>query len=463
MKLSTLQLAEIIGGTVISEGSSDVQVQHVSIDTRTIERGQTFFAIAGENFDGHDYVGAAIEKGAACVVIHRDVSLPDPCPAAVIRVDDTIIALGQLASWYRDQLDAKVIAITGSAGKTTIRNMLHDVLSGSFRCHQSPKSFNNNIGVPLTLLSASQDDEVLLVELGTNAPGEIAYLTKLSKPDTAVVSFIGPAHLEGFRTLDNILKEKASIAKGLKPGGNLHLNGDQTELVDYVQDTYNVNIITFGTNPDCDIIGTDLQVEGFGGSLTIEEQAVTVPLPGRANLMNALTVWSVCKEFNISLSDYIKAVAKLQPVSMRLHPQKFGSLTVLNDCYNANPASMANALETLSTLRNSHKGRLVFIAGTMNELGDDSAKLHCRLGQKCAVEGIDLVLACGLMAEQVVSGLGETPDATAAAHIFENTDQLCDNLHKWIQPDDIVLVKASRAAGLERAVEQLRKLFETNT
>ncbi|MBL7214310.1 MAG: UDP-N-acetylmuramoyl-tripeptide--D-alanyl-D-alanine ligase [Phycisphaerae bacterium] len=450
------KIAEVINGRIfIGDGASSVT--GVSIDSRTIREGDIFFAIRGGNFDGHDYARTAIEKGASCVVLEHEIEdLPSESGAGMILAGNTIDALGKLAGWYRQQLSAKVIAITGSAGKTTTRQMLYQVLSEFCRCRQAPKSFNNNIGVPLTILSAEPDDEMLLLELGSNRPGEIAELTDMSKPDAAVITFVGPAHLEGFRTLENVLNEKVSIVKGLKQDGTLYMNGDQSELAVKAKAMFDGRIITFGTNQSCDVIGTDFQLDGNNSSLVVEGQRIDVPLAGKANLMNVLTVWSVCKDLKVSLSDYIDVIGRLKPVSMRLEVLHVGLLTILNDCYNANPASMANALECLKTFRRDKKGRLVFIAGTMKELGSQSAVLHTELGHKAAKEGIELLLCVGPFAENTAAGALQHCE-TMQVQTFENTELLCNNLHKSIQPDDIVLVKGSRAVGLEKAVEVILK------
>ena len=456
--ISIEQLLSVINGRMV-DGEAVGLAGGVSIDSRTIQAGDIFFAIRGENFDGYDYVGPAIEKGAACAVLEYEAKdLPSESGAAVILVDDTVAALGKLAAWYRRQFSAKVIAITGSAGKTTTRQMLYQVLSPFYRCRQSPKSFNNNIGVPLTLLSTEAEDEILLLELGSNRPGEIGELTELSKPDAAVITVIGPAHLEGFETVENVLTEKVSIARGIRKGGTLTINGDQPELVDAAKRSFDGRVVTFGTHDNCDIIGSDFQTQGGMGSFTVEGQRVNVPLAGRANLMNALTVWSVCKDLKVSLSDYVEIVGRLEPISMRLEVLNVGSLTILNDCYNANPASMANALECLKTFRRDERGRLVFIAGTMKELGEQSVILHTELGRKAADEGVGLMLCVGAFADDTVSGACRVSEAIQV-QAFENTDSLCNNLHKYIQPDDIILVKGSRAVGLEKAVQQLNSYF----
>ena len=457
MSIEINQVVKIIDGRVVC-GDAAGSVDGVSIDSRTVQRGDLFFAIRGEHFDGHDYIRAAIGKGALCVVAEHDINLPAGNSTAVVVVDDTIAALGRLAGWYRQQVGAKVIAITGSAGKTTVRQILHQVLSGFYRCRQAPKSFNNHIGVPLAILSAEADDEILLLELGANHAGEISSLTKMSKPDAAVVTFIGPAHLEGFGTLENVFKEKAAITEGLCEGGRLYVNGDQPELVEKAETMFNGRIIAFGTNQNCDVIGTDFQLCGNKGSLVIEGQLVNVPLAGKANLMNVLTVWSVCKDLKVGLSDFIQIIGRLTPVSMRLEVNEFAGLTVLNDSYNANPASMANALECLKTFGNPEKRRLVFIAGDMHELGDQSRRLHFELGRKAVDEGIQLVLCAGQFARAIAEGAtAHLP--SVPVQVFVNTDDLCDNLYKYIQPDDIILVKGSRAAGLEKAVQRLHELF----
>jgi UDP-N-acetylmuramoyl-tripeptide--D-alanyl-D-alanine ligase len=446
------RIIEVVDGRLVC-GSADGAAVGVGIDSRTVRAGDVFFAIRGAQFDGHDYAAAALEKGAACVVVERVTDVPVGCSGAVVVVADSIAALGKLAAWYRRQIPAKVIAITGSAGKTTTRQVLCQALSPFYRCRQAPKSFNNNIGMPLTILSAEREDEILLLELGSNHPGEIAELTRLAQPDAAVVTFIGPAHLEGFGTLGNVLAEKISIAQGLRPGGTLYLNGDQPELVEKGRTLFGGRIITFGSCPECDIIGTDLRLSGNTGSLVIDGVSIDVPLAGRANLMNVLTVWSVCRDLNVSLSDFAEVISRLKPVSMRLEVLPAGSLTILNDCYNANPASMANALDCLGGFAGKQK-RLVFIAGTMYELGDQSQVLHRELGRQAAAQGVGLLLCVGPFAEAIAAG-ARAARGDIQALTFENTDKLCNILHKSLQPDDIVLVKGSRAAGLEKAVEAI--------
>ena len=438
----------------------DASIHGVTIDSRAIVPGQAFVAIRGERFDGHAFAAEVARKGAACIIAERPVDLPSDNATPVLTVNSTLGALTALANWYRDQLSACVIAITGSAGKTTTRSILHHVLSRFYRCHQAVKSFNNHIGVPLTILGAPADTRMLILEIGTNHPGEIEPLARIAKPDAACITLIGPAHLENFGTIENILREKASIARGLKPGGTLYINGDQPALVAFAK-TLGCRVMTFGTAGSCDIIGTGLDTEGLTGTLTIEEKKISVPLPGKANLMNVLTVWSICRGFNISLSDFAEAIATVQPVAMRLATETIGRATLLNDCYNANPASMANALDTLSRLTRQKQQRAVFVAGSMGELGPTAAELHRQLGRQAVEAGVACLLACGPFARDIADGALAAGLNAEACKTFESTAMLCDKLHSFVRPADIILVKGSRSAGLEAAIEAVKTALKT--
>lgn len=441
--------------------SSEIQpldIAGISTDTRAIQPGNCFFALVGPNFDGHLFVRQALEQGAACAVVQRSVELPENLAGRILIVEDTVKALGQLAAWYRRQLKAKVIAITGSAGKTTTRHIVHHVLSQHFRCHQAAKSFNNHIGLPLTILSASPEDDLLIVELGTNHPGEIGYLTRIAQPDIAVVTCAAPAHLEGFGTLEKIIQEKLSISESLPRNGILIVNGDQQDLMCYTMGLHRP-YLTFGTGEHCDFRADNLRSIGDSGQLTIDGQTLTVPLPGRANLTNILAAWAICKIIGLSMSDFAKAIASLEPVTMRMVIETVGLIKIINDCYNANPASMANALDCLASLSRKDHRRPVFVAGCMGELGEASKRLHFELGQKAATATASII-AAGPFASDIIAGAVASGLDAAVCKTFTNTQLLCDNLHNFVRPADIILVKGSRSAGMEKAVETLKNLFE---
>lgn len=432
----------------------------VNIDSRTIKPGDCFFALRGTNFDGHDFLRQVQDKGAVCAVVDKDP--PSDLKIPTIRVSDTVAALGQLASWYRRQIPAAVIGITGSAGKTSTREILYHILSSRFRCRQAPKSYNNQIGVPLTLLSAEPDDQYLIVEIGSNHPGEIAPLTRMARPSIAVITQIAPAHLEGFGSIGAIIEEKASILEGLEPEGKIFINGDIPELAAHVRRKYNRPFVMVGQSPYCQVRAESAHSCGTSGWLRIEGQTIPVPLAGTASLRNVLTVWAVCQELGFSLSDFVGSLRTVQPASMRLQIEHIGPVTLLNDCYNANPASMENAIECLSQMAAQQKRRGVLIAGDMKELGPHSIGLHRQIGRFAAERGIDVILAAGEFAESILEGAQRSDNAQTRLeqfHLFAGVEGLCNNVHLFVRPDDIILVKASRSARFELVVARLKDLF----
>lgn len=427
----------------------------ISTDSRAIKTGECFFAIGGENFDGHNFVADVFNKGAACAVISKDVKNIPP-GKIILKVKDTIAALGDFAAIYRRLNNFKVVAITGSVGKTTTRQIAYEVLRRHFRVHTAPKNFNNNIGLPITLLGADENDEIILTELGTDHPGEIAPLSKIAQPDIAVVTTVEPAHLEGFGSIEAILEEKLSILQGLKQGGALIINGDN-KLLTMACKNKKIKFISFGESTGCDI-----RYERATSRFTIDGIEVVLPLPGPGNVKNALAAFAICDRFGLSAKDFAEGVKTLSAVPMRTELLKVGSLTVINDCYNANPASTKNALDILANFGKSRKqnSRLVFICGDMAELGQQSDKLHSQLGRYAAKAGVDVLLAVGKFAETIAQEAARTAKNQIAINCFEDTASVCNNLEKFVKDSDIVLVKGSRASKLETVTEKLKRLFE---
>jgi UDP-N-acetylmuramoyl-tripeptide--D-alanyl-D-alanine ligase len=463
--ISIEALARILGATVTRRAvPSDVEiaaphVTGVSTDSRTVAAGDCFFAIAGDNFDGHDYVSEVFRKGAACAVVSRAVN-GEPVPGPVLRVPDTIRALGDLAREYRRMNRFTVVAITGSVGKTTTRQIIHHVLSRRFRTHQASKSFNNNIGLPLTLLSADPQDEIIVAELGANHPGEIACLTRIAQPNIAVVTNVHPAHLEGFGDLATIVREKLSIAEGLAADGALIINGDIEPLVAACRSGGRA-FRTFGKSAGATYRAENIACEALQSTFTLRGTPVRLPLPGPGNVENALAAWAVCDQLGLTAEDFATAVATMRGVAMRAEPVQIGTLTVLNDCYNANPASMKNALAILHNLRPSgganHDRRLVFICGEMAELGPQTNPLHAELGAAVAQAGVDLLVAIGEAPRITARAAQDASVEDLRVRCFDDAASACDRLRDLIREDDIVLVKGSRMARLERVVERLIK------
>ncbi len=437
----------------------------VSTDSRTTRPGDCFFAIPGENFDGHDYVDDAFAKGAVCAVVSKDIPVGKPTDKPILKVEDTIKALGDFATEYRRQSSFKVAAITGSTGKTTTKEIVYQVLRQHFKVHQSPKSFNNNIGLPLTLLVADPDDQIVIAELGSNHPGEIAHLTRIAAPNIAMVINVHSAHLEGFGDLKTIIQEKLSISEGLNSDGVFIINADFEDLVSACR-AKGIKFITFGKSNGADYQAKNISYEASASRFTVDGIEVYLPLPGPGNVENALAAWAVCSRLGLAIEDFANAVKNLSPVSMRAELLQIGTLTILNDCYNANPASMKNALDILAGLDSTGKRRLVFICGDMAELGSQTESLHAELGISIAKTKVGLLLSVGKFAKIAAQTAKTTAEQNSGSlqtgplqiKCLEDTISACNNLHEFIKDYDIILVKGSRTTGLEMIVEKLKEL-----
>jgi UDP-N-acetylmuramoyl-tripeptide--D-alanyl-D-alanine ligase len=467
-KLSIENLAKIIKASHKTLGTN-CDVNDVSTDSRTAKPGDCFFAISGDNFDGHNFIADVFAKSAACAVVSKDIPADKFPGKAILKVSDTIKALGDLACWYRKDCKFKVVAITGSAGKTTARQITHHILSRHFKVFQSPKSFNNFIGLPLTLLGAEPNQEIIIVELGTNHPGEIEYLTRIALPDIAVVTNVYPAHLAGFGSVGKIAEEKLSITKGLTSSGVLIINADCPPLLDTARRA-GLIFKTFSCSASADYCARDIFVGPLASELTIDGVSVEVPIPGRGNVENALAAWAICSNLGITAAQFADAIKSIRPVSMRTEMLQLGSsaigsavgetspkggLAVISDCYNANPASMKNALDILANLAGSKKHRAVFICGDMAELGDSEQILHRQLGEQIAKAGVNLLITLGNLAAIAAESAKKTSPDIETRSFTSNTD-LCNNLRNLIKDSDIILVKGSRVNKLELVVDKLK-------
>ena len=455
----------------------------VSIDSRTTQAGDCFFAICGEHFNGADFLADAFDKGAVCAVVDKNADTEKFAGYNLLEVNDTVKALGDFARQYRKQAGFKVVAITGSAGKTMTRQIAYHILSRHFRVSQAPENFNNNIGLPLTLLGAEPEDEIVIAELGSNHPGEIALLTRIAAPDVAVITNVYPAHLEGFGDLKTIIQEKLSISEGLQADGILIINANILNRT-YLAPKFIWGLFSRRRNGDAkyfifsprlyrglfsrrrhgDGVRNAVQARniihtGFASRFTIDGTQICLPLPGLGNVENTLAAWAICKRFGITIGDFAGDIRTLPTVPMRTEPLKIKTLTVLNDCYNANPASMKNALDILANLGQGQNRRLVFICGDMAELGQQTRQLHAQLGDSIANAKVHLLLTIGKFAKIAAETAKENAKYDLQTESFEDTISACNNLEKFIKDYDIILVKGSRVAKLELAVEKLKELF----
>lgn len=430
----------------------------VSTDTRTLTPGQAYLALRGERFDGHDLIDQAIEAGSPLLVVDRPDGVVERVAgrAAVISVDDALGALQQMAKAYRQRLTGRVVAITGSAGKTTTKALVDAVLRPKFKGTVSPKSFNNHIGVPLTLLAADPTDEYVICEVGTNAPGEIAALGRICQPDIAVITTVGRSHLEGLGGVDGVLREKASLIGQLRDGGIAIVNGDIPGLEQYRKVTR--AFVTFGRAAGCDLRLTKYAPEpdGRGGAFEVNGRwQYRVPLLGEHNAVNALAAIAVGMHMQLSEIEIAGGLAQAEAPDMRLRVETLGegddAITIINDAYNANPESMTAGLAVLAA--QPTKGRRVAVLGDMMELGDAAPELHRELGDAVVDSGIDRVHFVGpLCLFAAESALRQWPDQKVHAHAEFNDDTPAA-IAASIEPGDTVLVKASRAGGLERIVK----------
>ena len=443
------EIAQVLGSRS-SAPVPPIRVTGVSTDSRTIQAGDLFFAIAGDRFDGHKFVGDVVRKGAVgCVVSHEPEGAE---PSGLLRVPGTVEALGRLAAFHRRHAKAQVVAVTGSNGKTTTKCMIEHVLGSRFRGRGSIKSFNNHIGLPLTLLSAEQGDEFLVVEIGSNAPGEVAALGRLACPDIGVVTSIGYAHVGRLGGLAGVRAEKLSLFETVRDSGLCVAPLDDLGPSGLARAQDTRNRITFGLSEEADVRVTEVSGDLDGVRFKLNgRHEVRLPFPGVHNAMNVAAAFAVCRRFRMEPEEIVACLATFRAPDMRLTLRRLGGITLIDDSYNANPTSMAAAVHTLGGV---HAGRRVFVAGDMLELGDESPQWHRTLGRQLSESGIEFIVGVGPQAEQVIRGASEK-GAGIESVCYPDTDRAREDLPRRLRPGDTVLVKGSRAVGLDRLVRAI--------
>ena len=433
----------------------------ICIDSRADVASAVFVAIRGANHDGHDFVGDVARAGAAIAIVQRTVDLRTlPEGIGVMRVEDTRRALAQIALGYRRRLaGTRVIAITGSCGKTTTKRMIHHVLSSRLAGSAAPRSFNNDIGVPLTILAAKPGDQFLVIEIGTSNPGEIARLAAIAEPDVAVITKLGQAHLERFASVDAIAEEKASLLPHLRRGGIAIVNADAPQLRRYVRRLE--TSLLFGTAADADLRLTARGRDGDRWFLETNHRVrYPLSLPGEHNAINALAAIAIGRRFGLSDDQIGCALATVDPEPMRLVCRHLGDLRVYDDAYNASPESMLAALDTFAELE-SDAARRIVILGDMLELGEAGPELHRVIGERIlqleSNAAIDHVVAIGPLAENYVQPLRSTWPGDRLTCVPSLDDRILRSIGEMLKPGDAVLVKASRGIGLDRIVHHLEQ------
>jgi len=450
---SIQELVRATEGALVS-GDLGVPVAGVSIDSRTLQVGEAFFAIVGHRLDGHAYLADAAARGAACVVVH---TLPDEPPANVplVLVEDTTRSLGRLAAWHRSRFAVPVVGITGSIGKTTVKELTAAVLATRWDVLKPASSFNNQWGLPLTLLRLGPEHGAAVVEIGTNQAGEIATLSAIAQPTIGVVTMVAAVHTEFLGSIDGVREEKAALVRALSPTGIAVLNADDPRVASMARDAKG-RVVTFGraAGATVRIVGEPSDTdEGFAFTLEAggRQQPVSVAFAGRHNVANALAAAAVGVALELPLEDIARGLAAARPVGGRGVWKRAGEVTILDDTYNASPASVRAALETLAARRAGR--RAVVVLGDMLELGTLSDAAHREVGRLVAALPADEFVGVGraaAMAVEAARAAGLT-DAHHAA-TFEDT---VAHLLKRLAPGDVVLVKGSRGMRMERVVDAL--------
>ena len=471
MTLSAAWIAAQMRGA-ITAGDAAREFADVSIDSRTLKAGDLYIGVRGERFDGAEFAGAAIDAGAAGVVVPRGWA--DRAPAfahgfggkafaersVVIEVDDTTVALQDLAHAIRRDSGTKVVAITGSAGKTTTKEVTSEFLEVRYRVVRNRGNFNNHIGLPLSLIELRQRPEIAVVELGMNHAGEISTLVRVAEPDVRVWTNVGEAHLGFFASLDAIADAKAEVLEGATASTVLVANADDPRITARIG-AFAGRVVTFGIEAGAaDIRASavvDRGIEGTSARVTTRHGAVeiTTPLIGRANLANILAATAVAEEFGVPLDSVAARAAQLRPASHRGEVVRLaGGVTVVDDSYNANPTATRRALDVLA---GSAAARRIAVIGEMLELGERSAALHEDVGRAAADARVDVLIAVGGAPAKALADAAVAAGMPAAAvRYFATSDEAADAAVALVQRGDVVLVKGSRGVKTDRVVDRLK-------
>ncbi|MCL2059356.1 MAG: UDP-N-acetylmuramoyl-tripeptide--D-alanyl-D-alanine ligase [Oscillospiraceae bacterium] len=472
MRITAKEIAIATGGQIVC-GSGATAATGVSTDTRGDCEDKLFVPLSGANFDGHDYIDVAFTKGAKIALTSRDDPQADSVPmhAAVIKVDDTLRALGLLAAWYRMQFNPLVIGVTGSVGKTTTKEMIALVLAKKYNVLKTEGNKNNLIGLPLTIFQLTEAHEALVLEMGMSQPGEIARLSKIARPDIAVITNIGDAHIRQFGTKQNILKAKLEILEGLSKNGTVFLNGDDM-LLNGLMGLIDRPVVYYGIDEGLDVTGTDARARGeraieFAFTWHGRGNSVVLNAAGTHNIHNALAAVAVGLHNGVSPKFISEALYEFQPDKLRMNIMEIGQIRLINDAYNANPQSMRAAIDVLTDLTGG--GRRIAVLGDMLELGDYAPERHREIGEYLADRGVDVLVAVGASAQDLANGTNaslrtcvanaslRTNDANAPVEccVFSEQKDVADFVIHMLRPGDTVLVKGSRGMYMEQIADAI--------
>jgi len=449
MKLPLSRIAEFTSAS--GEFDHKAIAQAYSIDSRTIQSGELFFAVKGERMDGHDFVQQALEKGAVAAVVRRDELARYAVKTRLLAVADTLVALQTLGAAVRRLWVKPLIGVTGSAGKTTTKEAIAHVLSSRFRVLKSEGNFNNHFGLPLMLLKIEPEHEAAVIEMGMSHRGEIAALAKIAQPEIGVVTNVAPVHLEFFTSVAEIARAKYELIESLPAGGTAILNADDEYVSQFGRD-FHGKVVRYGLHQTADVRAENIVSRGAAGS-TFDvvagpyREPATLPLVGTHNIYNALAAVATGMERGLSPAEATRALATLAPADKRGAVVQLGNITVINDCYNSNPTALDAMVDTLAAM--PAKRRIV-VAGEMLELGPSGEELHRRSGRHMARRGIDILVGVRGLAKPMVDAASS---AGMRAEFVATPEEAGEWLARETREGDVVLLKASRGVKLERALE----------
>ena len=452
MKGMTLgKIAEACGGHLMG-GNPDLEVQGVVSDSRQVEKDYLFLAIKGERVDGHDFIPQVMEKGAAAAVCEKAPADPStPC----ILVGSVLQALQDMAAYYRRQLSIPVVGITGSVGKTSTKEFVASVLAQKYRVLKTEGNFNNEIGVPLTLLRIRQEHEAAVVEMGINHFGEMKRLGHMAKPDIMLYTNIGECHLEFLGTREGILKAKTEVFSEMDETSAVVVNGEDDQLIT-IKEVHGKAPIRFGLHPGFDVWGDDIRNKGlFGSEVRIHTRMgdfeVQVPLPGQHMVMNALAATAVGLQLGLTTEQIRDGIGKVTSTTGRSNIIKTDRYTLIDDCYNANPVSMCAAIDLLMQA----EGRKVAVLGDMFELGENAEAMHAKVGTYAADAGVDVLICGGSLCANMAKAAEEAGKGTLVVYCLD-TDEVLKNVKLYLGDGDTVLVKASHGMAFQKIVDELK-------
>ncbi len=470
MELSLAQIEKATGARLIGAGTKIADLEMLrakrmsgwSIDSRSVQPGDVFFAIKGDRFDGHDYVQDALNAGASAAIVNQNL---ETSGGFTLRVDSSVRALGQAAQFGRRIWGKTVIGVTGSSGKTSTKEIIAALLCVRFVVGKTEGNLNNHLGLPLTLLRIPDNAQIAVIEMGMNHRGEIRELARIAQPEVGVITNVGYAHIEAFESIEEIAAAKRELIEELPPDGVAVLNADDERVLAF-REIHRGRVLTYGTAVGADIRAEQQKYDAEGASFSVRGTQFKTKLTGQHSVSNILAGLAVASVFEIPLEALVSPVAQLRPGKMRGERYEARAVTILNDSYNSNPAAARSMIDVLAAEPASRK---IAVLGEMLELGRCAEALHRELGRYTAEHGVDVLIGVGgdsrfMVEEAITAGLGKHDEVrnypsacNRAAFFFEESEAAGEFLREFVQPGDAVLFKGSRGTHVERALARMEE------